>query len=248
MTEQGVAKIIDSASILVLRDNDKTGALEVLMVKRHADIAFAGGAYVFPGGKVDPEDLALSQNVPSFPVGYSELTLTAFREVFEESGLIIGDGEGATEHRAELLSGELSFTDFIVKCNVKFNVEDLVPFARWVTPKISPKRFDTRFFLARAPQGQEAVPDYSEIVKAVWAQPIEFIDNFRGDLMFPTVMNLKLLGQASSVNEAMSLARARKIITVEPKWEDGGPSIDPDAGYGEIEHLGLHKGFKPINK
>lgn len=234
--------LIDSASILVIRDNEKTGALEVLMVKRHAEINFAGGAYVFPGGKVDPGDLELSNMISSFPVGYSELTHTAFREVFEESGLLVGRGENVEAFRSGLLNGDISFADFIKQADVTFNVEDLVPFARWVTPRVYPRRFDTRFFLARAPKGQQASPDFQETVDVVWGEPIDFIDKYRSDLMFPTMMNLKLLAEAGTVDEAITQARARKIITVEPTIEDGIRTIDPAAGYGEIDQGKIHQG------
>lgn len=236
--------LINSASILVIRDNEQSGALEILMVKRHADIDFAGGAYVFPGGKVDPDDLELAQNVPSFPVGYSELTHTAFREVFEESGLLIGRGENVGAYRNALLGGEISFVEFVKKADVSFNVEDLVPFARWVTPRIYPKRFDTRFFLARAPKDQQASPDGRETIDAIWVEPIDFIEKYREEMMFPTLMNLKLLAETGSVEEAMKQARARKIITVEPKLEGGIRTIDPAAGYGEVDQGNIHHGFK----
>lgn len=235
------APLIDSASILVIRDNHDS-ALEVLMVKRHHAIDFAGGAYVFPGGKVDEEDLALGERVPSFPPGYGELCYTAFREVFEESGLVIGKSTGASDYREDLLAGKISLSDFIAKADVQFDVGDIVPFARWVTPRIYPKRFDTRFFLARAPEGQQAIPDFREIVEAIWVKPLDFIEDFKENLMFPTLMNLKLLSQAGSVKEALSQASARKIITIEPKIIDGKKHIDPEAGYGEIDQNGLYDG------
>jgi len=176
--------LIDAASILVIRD-DKEGVLEVLMVKHHQDIAFAGGTYVFPGGKVDEEDLALGQMIPSFPPGYRELCYTALREVFEESGLIIGKSNSANDFREDLLTGTILISDFIRKADAQFNIADIIPFARWVTPPIYLKRFDTRFFLARAPDDQEAIPDYREIVEAIWVKPLEFIENFKESLMFP---------------------------------------------------------------
>ncbi|HPF45691.1 MAG TPA: NUDIX hydrolase [Emcibacteraceae bacterium] len=238
------AIIIDSASILVIRDNDVTGNLEVLMVKRHPDIDFAGGAYVFPGGKVDPDDLTLSKNVRIHPTGFSEFIYTAFREVFEESGLIIGSCGDSGDYRNALLNGEKAFSDIIKQENIILNPDDIIPYARWVTPKHYAKRFDTRFYLAKAPQNQQVIPDFKEIIEAKWVEPLEFIDQFRNEIMFPTLMNLKLLGQASSVEEAISQAKRRKIITVEPKWTNGIPSVDPRAGYGDLDYGGLHNGFK----
>lgn len=237
-----MAELIDSASIIVIRDGDD--GLEVLMIKRHQDIAFAGGAYVFPGGKVDAGDLELSENIDHYPVGYSELTHTAFREVFEESGLIIGEQSGASEYRDDLLKDNISFADIIQKANITFNMDALVPFARWVTPRMYPRRFDTRFFLAKAPDGQVATPDGREAVDLKWVKPFEFIEKSREEMMFPTIMNLKLLSQAGNVEEAFEQARARKIMTVEPKIIDGKRIIDPAAGYGEIDQDRIHMGVR----
>ncbi|MCC3860881.1 NUDIX hydrolase [Pseudemcibacter aquimaris] len=237
-----MAELIDSASILVIRDGDD--GLEVLMIKRHQDIAFAGGAYVFPGGKVDPEDIELANNIPEYPDGYSELTHTAFREVFEESGLIIGEQTSASEYRDDLLNDKITFAEIINKANITFNMDALVPFARWVTPRIYPKRFDTRFFLAKAPTGQVATPDGREAVDLKWVKPLEFIEEAREDMMFPTIMNLKLLSQAGNMDEAFEQSRVRKIVTVEPKIIDGKRVIDPNAGYDEVDQDGIHIGVR----
>jgi len=238
------ASLIDSASILVIRDNADDGELEVLMMKRNANIEFAGGAYVFPGGKFDPDDVNGSYGSKSFPPGYSELMLTAYREVFEESGLIIGDASGAEQYRDGLLSGELTFSEIINKANIEFHSDDILPFAHWVTPRVYPKRFDTRFFIAKAPLGQVAREDGREAVSIKWVKPLEFIDNFREEMMFPTIMNLKLLAQAFNVAEAFEQTRARKIITVEPKLLNGLRVIDPAAGYGEVDQDNIHQGVK----
>lgn len=238
----GAAPLIDSASILVVRDGE--GGLEVLMVKRHEEIAFAGGAYVFPGGKVDPEDLELSNHISSFPVGYREMVYTAFREVFEESGLIIGQCGKAHLFRERVLVNDLTFADFMKRAKVSFDIKAILPFARWVTPRVYPKRFDTRFFLAKAPEGQIATADGHEAVGLKWVKPLEFIDEFRELMMFPTIMNLKLLGQANTVTEVFEQAKMRKVMTVEPKIIDGKRVIDPAAGYGEVDQDKIHTGVK----
>ncbi|MDG1859948.1 MAG: NUDIX hydrolase, partial [Emcibacteraceae bacterium] len=228
-----MASLIDSASILVIRDGE-TG-LEVLMMKRHADIDFAGGAYVFPGGKLDQDDLNGEQEGASFPPGYKELVQTAYREVFEESGLIIGEANDAELYRDDLLKGELHFSEIIKKAKINFHIADILPFARWVTPRDFSKRFDTRFFIAKAPLNQIAREDGREAVSVKWVKPYEFIDEFREELMFPTIMNLKLLAQSNNVNQAFEHARTRKIMTVEPKLIGGIRVIDPAAGYGEVD-------------
>ena len=237
-------ELIDAASVLIVRDNEQTGAFEVLMVRRHPDIDFAGGAYVFPGGKVDVADIELSEPVPSFPIGYSELTHTAYREVLEETGLLIGRGENISFYRNALIKEEISFIEFMIKASVTFNVDDLVPFARWITPKTYTKRFDTRFYLARAPKDQYAIPDGHEVIESTWVEPIDFINKNIDKMMFPTLMNLKLLADATNVEEAIKYARTRKTIIIEPKIKNGIRIIDPAAGYGEVNQEKIHQGFK----
>lgn len=236
--------LINSASILIIRDNQQSGNLEVLMVRRHENIAFAGGAYVFPGGKADPDDHKLVDITSDFPNGYGELIGTAVREVFEESGMIVGNLKGIGDYVSRLQSGEITISKFLDLADVKHFREDIIPFARWITPKVYSKRFDTRFFLAKAPADQQAVPDYKEVVEAIWVEPIDFIDKNRENMMFPTIMNLKLLAKSSTVDEAIVCAKERKIITVEPTLVDGKRVIDPAAGYGEIDQDKIHPGVK----
>lgn len=240
--------VIDSATILTVRDGENSqyfNSLEVLMVKRHSNIEFAGGAYVFPGGKVDAQDLRSGNDIAD---GFSDFLYTAFRELFEETGLILGDiakgCEQWEEDRKKIITGDLEFRGFIDKYSIKLNVNDITPFARWITPKIYNKRYDTRFYLAQAPKGQYASPDHGEVVECIWGKPIEFIDKYRKNMMFPTIMNLKMLSQASTVAQAFKQAKDRKIITVEPEIKDGIRYIDPRAGYGEIDQGNIHQGFK----
>ena len=242
MTKQ--SGLIDSASILVIRDNEKSKRLEILMVRRHQDINFAGGAYVFPGGKVDEEDLSKNISLPLFPPDYNQFIATAIREVYEESGLVIGNTTGKIEAASTLSEREQQLSSIFQSLEIDTLSEYIAPFARWITPRAYTKRFDTRFFLARAPRDQKAVPDNHEIVEAVWVEPADFIEKNREHMMFPTIMNLKLLSQASSVDEAMEQARNRKIIPVEPRLVDGIRVIDPSAGYGEIDQGNIHPGEK----
>ncbi len=239
-----MSDLIDSASVLIIRDNNHTGKMEVLLVRRHDDIDFAGGAYVFPGGKKDIDDQKLIDDKGVFPIGYGELIGTAIREVFEESGMIVGSHQDLDDNVYNLIKGRISIFEFMESADINYFIDDIIPFARWVTPQAYRKRFDTRFFLAKAPDNQEAIPDQNEVVEAIWAEPIVFIENNYNKMMFPTIMNLKLLSQARSVEEAIALAKARKIVTVEPKIINGKRVIDPNAGYGEIDQTNIHPGVK----
>lgn len=242
-----MSDLIDSASVLIIRDNNRTGKMEVLLVRRHDDIDFAGGAYVFPGGKKDPDDQNLLDDKGVFPNGFGELIGTAIREVYEESGMIVSSHQDLYDNVSNLIKGRINIFEFMGSADINYFIDDIIPFARWVTPRPYKKRFDTRFFLTKAPDNQEAIPDQNEVVEAVWVEPLEFIEKNHEKMMFPTIMNLKLLSQAHSVAEAMAITKTRKIITVEPKIINGKRFIDPNAGYGEIDQTNIHPGEKSHN-
>lgn len=248
----------DSASVLIIRDGDvhpEYGVLQILMVKRHKNIKFAGGAYVFPGGKLDPADKALeesnqkeaSQNISA---EFRGLRYAALREVFEETGLIIGNIDGQSigedirksiddKYRPDFLAGKITLAEFLDQSGVTLDMRDCVPFAHWITPKVYPIRFDTRFFLCVAPEGQIPSPDGQEITEVEWMHPMTLVEESDGVLMFPTMMNLKKLGQAKCVAEALELLSAREIVTVTPEVITGDKvrfrKISDDAGYEDVD-------------
>ncbi|VAX02870.1 hypothetical protein MNBD_ALPHA03-1171 [hydrothermal vent metagenome] len=257
---------IDSASVLIIRDgaaHARHGTLQILMVKRHKNVRFAGGAYVFPGGKLDPADRALEKadNSNMKDAGpkntgqdikpeFLGLRYAALREVFEETGLIIGTidkqaiGEDQRKaidagYRASVLKGVISLKDFLQKTQITLDMSDCLPFAHWITPKAYPMRFDTRFFLCVAPEGQVPSPDGREITEVEWMYPMTLVEESDGVLMFPTMMNLKKLGQAKSVTEALKLLREREIITVMPEVITGDKirfrKIPETAGYDDVD-------------
>ncbi len=248
----------DSASVLIIRDGDvhpRFGSLQILMVKRHKNIKFAGGAYVFPGGKLDLADKALEESdqkssLNNISADFHGLRYAALREVFEETGLIIGtiDGKAIGEKarksidekfRAAFLDKKITLAEFLAQSGVKLDMSDCFPFAHWVTPKVYPIRFDTRFFLCVAPEGQQPSPDGHEITEVEWMHPMILVEESDGVLMFPTMMNLKKLGQAKSVDEALKLLAARDIVTVTPEVITGDKvrfrKIPKTAGYDEVD-------------
>jgi hypothetical protein len=120
----------------------------------------------------------------------------------------------------------------------------MVPFARWITPMIRKKRFDARFFLARAPEGQIGAHDDQELINSRWIGAAEALDAVkRGEvkIVFVTRSNLGLLAKSRTVEEALAAARARPIVPVEPQLFDhaDGPAlrIPADAGYDITEIL-----------
>ncbi len=252
------AKPKDSASILIIRDgaaHTRYGTLQILMVRRHRNVRFAGGAYVFPGGKLDPADKALEESdrkasLHNISAEFHGLRYAALREVFEETGLIIGTIDGAPideptrkaiddKYRADFLSGAITLAEFLDRSGVRLDMNDCYPFAHWITPTAYPIRFDTRFFLCVAPQGQNPSPDGHEITDVEWMHPMTLVEESDGILMFPTMMNLKRLGQATSVAEALELLKQRDIITVTPEVIKGNKvrfrKIPDAAGYDDVD-------------
>lgn len=246
---------VPAATILILRDNAQTSALEVFMVVRHHQIDFASGALVFPGGKAAPSDA--DPAVRSYCDGADDLDdvalnlhIAAIREAFEESGVLLARQGGSQDlvgpdvvltldrFRPELDKGGLAILDFLKNNDLRLACDKLVPFAHWITPDMMPKRFDTHFFLAGAPEGQAALHDGSETVDSVWANPgriIEEAKDGKWTIIFPTLMNVEKLGKASSVAQAMQNARDDTIVTVLPQLKeiDGEMilEIPKEAGY-----------------
>jgi 8-oxo-dGTP pyrophosphatase MutT (NUDIX family) len=242
---------LPSATLLLLRDGPS--GLEVFMVKRHHQIDFASGALVFPGGKVDPHDRdprvrTLCDGGAIIDDERLSLAACAIREGFEESGILLARGatglvDGAragalAPWREPLNAGQKGLAEFLVTEQLRLAVDALVPFAHWITPAFMPKRFDTHFYLAAAPEGQLGRHDGSESVDSVWVNPLEAISDARWTIIFPTKMNLIKLGQSKTVATALATARATPVVTVEPIVEviDGQQmlTIPEEAGYGKI--------------
>jgi 8-oxo-dGTP pyrophosphatase MutT (NUDIX family) len=251
MTDQPVP-IRPAATILLVRD---TPEFEVLMVKRHHQIDFASGALVFPGGKThqgdhDPAWAQHSAGWDETPEEERALRVAAIRESYEEAGVLIGrDAAGGIFHgdermgpaREAVAKDERSFIDLVAELGVKIDLTALTVFARWITPAMMHKRFDTWFYVALANSEQLAVCDGWETVDAEWIAPGEAIRLAAAGertVIFPTRMNLQLLAEASSGEDAIERSLARELVVVLPqveKREDGNFLIIPNnAGYGDV--------------
>jgi 8-oxo-dGTP pyrophosphatase MutT (NUDIX family) len=248
--EKPPVPILPAATILLVRDDP---TFEVLMVKRHHQIDFASGALVFPGGKTHAGDhdgawehrgIGWESTAPE----KRALRIAAIREAYEETGILLArhaDGvafrgdERAGPARDDVAHDRRSFLDLITELDVHLDLEALSVFARWITPSMMPKRFDTWFYVASAPADQLALCDGWETVDAEWIAPTEALrlaELGERKVIFPTRMNLALLAEASCADDALARARARTLVTVEPKVSQtpDGPVlvIPPDAGYG----------------
>jgi len=242
-----------ASTVLIVRDAPQ---LEVLMVRRHAGMAFGADAWVFPGGKVAPPDAdGVWDDLSDGNYGHYErsLRIAAAREVFEESGLLLAnraDGTAANADDCERLSGMRStveadpalFMAMLREAGLRLTLDRLIPFAHWITPAFEPRRFDTHFFLVAAPEKQIAQHDGREAVDHSWVEPAAVLEQRRqgaARLMFPTRLNLELLMQSSNAAEAERATRARRVVTVEPVVEvrtDGRVLLIPlEAGYGLSE-------------
>lgn len=248
---------LPAATVLLLRA--AAPQMQVFMVVRHEQIDFASGALVFPGGKVDASDgdPALAPYVAGVELlGVQEraFRVAAIREAFEECGVLLARERGASatvsaarlktleSYRDRLVKGEATMLDLAVQERLEFAADLLTSFSHWVTPVFMPKRFDTWFFLAHAPEDQLAVHDGKESVDSVWISPAEALADLQAKrrlILFPTRLNLMMLDESRSAEEAIAATQGRPISTVEP-WiaeRDGRKwlTIAADAGYALSE-------------
>ena len=252
----GIAAPVPAATILMLRDGDD--GLEVFMVVRHHQIDFASGALVFPGGKADPQDFA-AELVPHLDGAAKDqdmraIQVAAIREAFEECGILLARESGQTSlisgsrladlesYRDKLHAGEVRLFDFVSREGLHLACDQLTHFAHWITPEMMPRRFDTHFFLARAPDDHLAIHDGHESVDSVWISPNQAISdasNGRRTIIFPTLRNIEKLGLATSADTAVAAAESDTVVTVLPWTEnrDDGTflCIPKEAGYAVSE-------------
>tara|TARA_B100000676_G_scaffold16052_2_gene14290 strand:+ start:4619 stop:5440 length:822 start_codon:yes stop_codon:yes gene_type:complete len=253
MTEEVKTRL--AATVLLARDSED--GVELFMVVRHHEIDFASGAMVFPGGSVDAadSDARLRDRIDGAE-GLSDADLSvrvaAAREAFEECGVLYarhaGSGQwvSGTEakrlgdaYRKPLEAGKLTLADVLVKEELHLALDELQHFAHWVTPDNMPKRFDTHFFLAVAPDDHELLHDGTESVDSVWITPAAACaaaDAGARTVIFPTRLNLEKIGESATVAEALARAAAEPVVCVRPVVEkaEGGRilNIPAEAGYG----------------
>jgi 8-oxo-dGTP pyrophosphatase MutT (NUDIX family) len=250
----------------VLLRNRPAAGVEVLLIQRHRASKFAAGDYVFPGGKIEADDNP--PDADAWCVGLDGARaahllgldgdraqalgywIGAIRESFEEVGVLLAYGEGGAPVRAD----HPRFADYRRACHadnrafwgmlraekLRLATEQLVYFAHWITPEERPIRFDTRFFAAPMPPGQDAVADDREIVDVKWLTPAEAfaaLDRQEISLRTPTQKNLALFEGAPTVLAALARLEGRVVTTVRPRLvagPDGGgerPLMPGDLGW-----------------
>jgi 8-oxo-dGTP pyrophosphatase MutT (NUDIX family) len=266
----------DAATVVVLRDSDARGT-EVYLVKRSRSVDFMAGAHVFPGGRLDKGDSSasacalLSADTAALQERLGEplpamhaagLFIAAIRETFEEAGLLLGRlaaGWQMDDARRAVAAGA-QFTTLVEH----IDGAALVPWVRWVTPEISPKRFDARFFLARAPEGQEPQVDGREATEGLWITPGEALQRWEDGAMQlapATAKSIELLLAYPTVESALAAAARRPPPVAMPfVWNDrengrayislpGDPRHPlPDVLGGEIRRFQLAEGrYRRVN-
>ncbi len=271
-SKSGAVKIVTpmpSATVTIVRDAEP--GVEVLMMRRNLKSGFVPGMHVFPGGGLDDEDLSFKSNklckylddaVASAALGVEHGGLSywvaAIREAFEESGLLLARDEAGQlirfddagvevrfrEHRRRLNAGEAGFADLMASEQLQLAADALTYFAHWITPVGLPRRYDTRFFMAEAPQGQKPLQDERETIAADWLSPGEALSRHqRGEfeMRTPTVRTLETFTNFNSVASLRKglAAKQSEIRAVLPKIGKNGQRILPgEPGYDDASTEG----------
>lgn len=191
-TQTSYAEARPAATVIVLREGDP---FEFLLLRRNDKVAFMAGSYVFPGGRLDAAD---------HPAAGSALDPPTFTDLTA--------AEEAAYRRAAV-------REVMEEANVAIEPADLAPLAHWVTPEIEIRRYDTRFFLARLPAGQNPRHDDGEMTALEWMSPKAAIEKFeRRELLLPppTWTTIRQLEKWSSIDDVFAWARRRTVVRVMP--------------------------------
>ncbi|MDR3452852.1 MAG: NUDIX hydrolase [Rhodoferax sp.] len=237
-----------AATVVMLRDAAR--GLEVFLLKRHGLSDVLGGAYVFPGGKVDAHDaeldmtVRLDQSPQQLHAGLNEpdidavtaasLYVAALREAFEESGVLFAQDASAARatQAGALLREGCDFDEVLARMALRLQTRSVVPWSRWITPRVPSvmnKRFDTRFFVSAVPLDQIARHDNHETTESVWLRPRAALEQYRDgqiELAPPQIMSLAHLSHHSTVDSVLQEARARRPPIIQPEsFEQDGSRV-----------------------
>jgi 8-oxo-dGTP pyrophosphatase MutT (NUDIX family) len=240
----------DAATVILLRDRTE-GLYEVFLLRRHRNQAFMGGAYVFPGGRLDDADTdpELAACIGGFRAADARrllqetdlpeatalgLFVAAIRETFEEAGVLLArDARGSvvdlsapetaarfSSYRLELHEGRLTLAELVRREGLIFAPDLLIPYAHWITPETESRRFNTRFLLARLPEGQVPVHDRLELTESSWMTPAFALTEHEAGriiLMPPTLKTIEELLSFLNTAQLFAAARSRRIRTTLPE-------------------------------
>jgi len=260
----------EAATVMLVRDEPD---LHVFMLRRNLDADFIGGAYVFPGGAVDPADRApemlarcrgRSDAEASAHLGLESgglgFWVAAIRETFEEAGVLLardaatgepvdvtqpGGADRLAEVREAMAAGDHAFLEAVTAEGLLLDVGALHVFSHWITPTGMPRRYDTWFFVAEAPEGHAYLHDDGETVASVWIRPSDALERAKRrelEIIFPTLRNLEALARFETADELVATVRnATSVPTTQPRIvadHTGTRLLLPgDPGYDEAEDL-----------
>ena len=235
----------DAATVMLVRP--ASDSLEVYMLRRQASMAFAPGAYVFPGGSVDARDAdeEVSWTGPDAaewgrifaapPALARALVCAAVRETFEESGVLLAGespesvvadttSEDWEADRRALLDRSVSLGELLTRRGLILRADLLRPWSRWITPVVEPRRFDTRFFAAALPPGQRTRDVGGEASEVAWVRPAEALaSGRRGEIRLfpPTMVSLSELAECGDVGTVLTGPRQLAPIIPEVHEREG---------------------------
>jgi 8-oxo-dGTP pyrophosphatase MutT (NUDIX family) len=241
-----------SATVVLLRDEPQNG-LEVFLLRRHKASAVLGGAYVFPGGKLDEADCSPDLHAyldtsaqEHHALGEPDLAehtaaglyVAAVREVLEECGVLyarasdnqaLAHDAGQRQQWQQALHGGRSFAEVLQSAGLCVDTQHLAPWSRWITPiqpSVTNKRFDTRFFVAVLPAGQQPVHDNIEAIDSVWLSPMDALTRYWArdlPLAPPQIMTLVSLLSHTCTDSVLNCARQQTPAFVLPEaFDDAG--------------------------
>jgi len=265
-----------AATVILLRDKDPHG-FEVFLLKRHEKSSFMGGNFVYPGGRVDLKDGSLEISSFSKGITSEEAQrilggafspeeslahwIAAIRELFEEAGILLAydqrgnllqlknrdEQERFSNYRGLLQKAEIGICELAKKENLSLALDQLRYYAHWITPEARSERFDTYFFLACHPSGQEASHDRKETTAGIWIAPGEALEeNLRGGTVLspPTLKTLEDLSRFKTIDEVFTSLRNAEILAILPvltKISSGPMIIFP----WDLEYEVFRKGETP---
>jgi 8-oxo-dGTP pyrophosphatase MutT (NUDIX family) len=221
--DEDLPEAIPAATLILMRPSAAGGPPEILMLERAETMAFAAGALVFPGGRIDPEDHSIAERFPE--TGDAAARIAAIRETIEETGVApaLRPAPDAPALRAAVAAGE-PFASVLDRFGLTLDLESLTPFARWCPNFREARRFDTLFYLAEAPSGGTVhSADETESVHTFWASASEVLADIeagRAKAIFPTRRNLERLARFASLEEARADALRHEVRQITPWVEE----------------------------
>jgi 8-oxo-dGTP pyrophosphatase MutT (NUDIX family) len=272
---KAIVPALPAATVTLVRDS--ADGLEVLMLQRNHRSGFMPGVFLFPGGALDPADAsdtvaarcagiddARSSAALDLPRGGLAYWTAAIRESFEEAGVLLAyDDAGElvnpgapsrierfADYRRRLNAGEACLCEMLEREGLRLAADRLTYFGHWITPVTAPRRYDTRFFVAIAPEGQEALPDNVEAIHHVWLNPARALERSRAGgfgMRTPTIRTLEQFAPHETVDALLAALRTQPPVrAVLPRiGADGRPLLPGDPGYEAVAAAHTQGPWKP---